>query len=479
MTASRNPQAASSTRLTRRGFLATVAAGSAGLGSFSIVPRHVLGGANHTPPSEIVNVALVGAGGRGLQNARELMKLDDVRITAIADPAEHWDLSGFYYKGVAGRKPAHAEIQQHYAGKSGSFQCAEYVDFRELLDTHKDVDAVLCATPDHLHAAVSLAALRQGKHCYCEKPLTHNVAEARLVAQVAKDTGLATQMGNQGHSRDEIRETVEAIRAGAIGTVREVHAWVPATRWNPGLEGRPAAAMPVPQGLDWDLWLGPRTVVPFHSAYAPVSWRDFWDYGCGAMGDFGCHDLDSAVWALNLKAPRSVEMHPAGQSNSEIIPYGEIGYFDFAADGSQPEVRITWYSGGLRPARPAQLPAGEELPRRGVLFVGDEGVLVCDGAGGTARLWPESRAAEFPQPAAIIPRSNGHHRDWVDAIKGGPPASSRFEYGAVLTEITLLGVAALRLQQRIEWDSAAMAITNLTGWEPVIHGTYRPGWELS
>lgn len=460
----------------RRGFLS--AAAVAAMGSVHIVPRHVLGGAGQTPPSEIVNVALVGAGGRGLKNARELMKLDDVRITAIADPAEHWDLSGFYYGGVAGRKPAVAEIQNHYGGKSGTFSCGEFEDFREMLDMPTNVDAVLCATPDHLHATVSVASMRSGKHCYCEKPLTHNVAEARLVARVAKESKLATQLGNQGHSSDGIRETVEWIQAGAIGSVREVHAWVHATRWNPGIEGRPTSSMPVPRGLNWDLWLGPRDRVDFHSVYAPVSWRDFWDYGCGAMGDFGCHDLDSAVWALNLRAPTSVEMLPAGQTNQQIAPYGEIGYFDFKADGNQPDVRLTWYSGGIRPPRPEALPPGQNLPSRGVLFVGDKGLLLCGGAGGAARLLPESRAAEFGKPTPSITRSNGHHRDWIDAIKGGPRPSSHFEYGAILTEITLLGVAALRLQKRIEWDSPAMAITNASGWEPVIHGQYRKGWQL-
>lgn len=468
---------------TRRRFLKSAAGTAAALGSFHIVPRHVLGGPNQTPPSEIVNVALVGAGGRGRQNARDLMKLNDVRITAVADPAEHWDLSRFYYKGVAGRKPAVAEYKKHYSGKTGkkseNYSCTEYVDFREMLDKQNDLDAVLCATPDHMHATVSVASMRSGKHCYCEKPLTHNVAEARLVSKVAKETGLATQMGNQGHSNTGIRETVELIRAGAIGNVKEVHAWVPATRWNPGMTGRPKESMTTPNGLNWDLWLGPRKPVPFHSAYAPVSWRDFWDYGCGAMGDFGCHDLDSAVWALGLHSPSAVEMLPAGQSNNEIIPYGEIGYFDFKADDKQPDVRVTWYSGGIRPAKPPQLPADKSLPRRGVLFVGDKGVMVCGGAGGSATVFPESLAGKIDKPKPSIRRSNGHHRDWIDAIKGGPAASSNFEYGAVLTEITLLGVAALRLGKRIEWDSKNMAVTNMDGWEPMIRGDYRDGWKLS
>ncbi len=464
-------------RLTsRRGFLGNVAAG---VTLFHIVPRHVLGGSRYVTPSETVNVALVGAGGRGTENARELMKLDDVQITTIVDPAEHWDLSGFYYRGTAGRKPARAAFEKHYSQKRSNYQCAEYADFREMLDKAGDVDAVLCATPDHAHATVSLAAMRAGKHVYCEKPLTHNVAEARLVARVAKETGLATQMGNQGHANEGIRQTVEWLHAGAIGTVSAVHAWVPATRWNVALKGVPAETDPVPAGLDWDLWLGPRTARPFRSSYAPVSWRDYWEFGCGAMGDFGCHDLDSACWALNLKAPTSVEMYPAGFMNKDIAPYGEIGYFDFAAEGDQQAVRINWYSGGLQPRRPDELPEGRELPRRGVLFVGDKGILVCGGAGGAAELFPESRRAEFQIPEPTIPRSNGHHRDWIDAVKGGPAASSNFEYGARLTEITLLGVAALRTGKRLMWDAQNMTARGVPEAEEILNGTYRAGWELT
>ncbi|MEZ6063701.1 MAG: Gfo/Idh/MocA family oxidoreductase, partial [Planctomycetaceae bacterium] len=353
----------------------------------------------------------------------------------------------------------------------------EFTDFRRMLDQATDVDAVLCATPDHTHAVVSVAAMRAGRHVYCEKPLTHNVAEARLVARVARETGLATQMGNQGHSNDGIRQTVEWVQAGAIGNVTAVHAWVPATRWNVGLKGAPTTADRPPAGLDWDLWLGPRDDRPFHSTYAPVSWRDYWQFGCGAMGDFGCHDLDSACWALNLKAPDVVEMHPAGYMDKDIAPYGEIGYFDFSERGDQKAVRITWYSGGLQPPRPGELPVGLELPRRGVLFVGDRGILVCGGAGGPAELFPESRRAEFTPPQPTIPRSNGHHRDWIDAIKGGPAASSNFEYGARLTEITLLGVASLRTGKRLVWDYDNMTAKGVPEAEVVLNGSYRPGWK--
>jgi len=452
---------------------------AAAVAAFHIVPRHVLGGPNHVPPSETVNVALVGAGGRGLQNAHELMKLDDVQITSVADPAEHWDLSPFYYKGAAGREPVRVAIENHYSKRRAGFRCGGFVDFREMLEQDKSFDAVLCGTPDHLHAAVSLASMRLGKHVYCEKPLTHNVAEARLVARVARETGVATQMGNQGHAKDTIRQTVEWIQAGAIGTVTEIHAWVSASRWNPELRGAPAERHLVPSGLNWDLWLGPRKQRPFHSTYAPVSWRDYWDFGCGAMGDFGCHDLDSACWALDLHAPEWVEMYPAGYMDEQLAPYGEIGYFQFGARNNRPPVRIKWYSGGLKPPCPEALLPEMELPHRAVMFVGDRGILLCGGAGGTPELFPEQRSAEFTRPAPTLPRSPGHHREWIDAIKGGRPAASGFEYGARLTEITLLGVAALRIRKRIDWDPATGTARGVPEAEPVLNGTYRPGWELS
>ena len=470
-----HPSVSSRDAESRRKFLKV----SSAFAAATIVPRHVLGGPKNVAPSDRVHVALVGAGGRGLQNARELLKLDDVRITVVADPAEHWDLDKFYYRGVAGRLPSCDLIEKHYQQGEPKFKCQPFEDYREMLDVAtSDVDAVLCATPDHLHALVSLAAMRAGKHVYCEKPLTHNVNEARLVAQVARQTGVATQLGNQGHSTDSIRLTCELIRAGAIGAIGEVHAWVPATRWNPLLEKVPSDSQPVPRGLNWDLWCGPRQPPGFHEAYAPVSWRDFWRFGCGAMGDFGCHDLDSAVWALELGLPQRVEMRPAGKSDPAMAPFGEIGYFDFAARGDKPPVRITWYSGGLRPPTPRELPQGVDLPSRGVLFVGSKGVMVCGGAGGKPDIFPLQLRDAVSTPDPTIPRSAGHHRDWIDAIKGGPPASSEFQYGAKLTEITLLGLVALRTGEVIRWDAESMKARGVAAADTIINGEYRKGWSL-
>jgi len=388
-------------KTTRRQFLGWSAASVA---AAAIVPRHVLGGAESVPPSEKVNVALVGAGGQGRSNTRILFREPDVQVVAVADPFEQHNLDAFYYRGEGGRKPVQAEIEKHYGEKTPNFACADYEDFRVMLEKEKAIDAILCATPDHLHAYVSVTAMRAGKHVYCEKPLTHNVWEARQVAKVAKETGVATQMGNQGHSKEGIRQTCEWIWDGAIGPVREAHAWVGATRWNKGLTGLPTDTPPVPAGANWDLWIGPRKPVPYHPAYTPVTWRDFWAFGSGPIGDFGCHDLDAAMWALDLAEPQTIEARPAGNMNADIAPHGEMCYYEFGPRGDKPPVKVTWYDGGLRPPCPEELPEGSSLPSRGVLFVGEKGKMLCDGAGGMPRLLPSTSAPRrrFPARRATI-----------------------------------------------------------------------------
>ncbi|MFI5379989.1 MAG: Gfo/Idh/MocA family protein [Tepidisphaerales bacterium] len=466
------------TKPTRRQFLA---AASSALAAVTIVPRHVLGGPKFVAPSEKINVALVGAGGQGRTNLRDgLFHEPDVQVIALADPVESVSLDRFYFKGLGGRKPVKAEIEKQYSEKTPNFKCAEYEDFRPMLEKEKAIDAILCATPDHLHAYVSVLSMRAGKHVYCEKPLTHNIWEARLVAAVAKETGLATQMGNNGHSTEGIRQTVEYLRDGAIGIVREAHSWVPAFRWNPGLQGNPTDAPPLPAGINWDLWIGPREMRPYHPAYVPVTWRDFWAFGCGALGDFGCHDMDAAVWAYNLPTPQSVQVMPAGYSDSEIAPYGEVGYYHFPDRNIQPSLKLTWYTGGVMPDRPDALPDNFALPRRGVMFIGEKGVIQCDGAGGAPRLFPNTLRASYKAPAKTLARSKGHHRDWLDAIKGGPAASSNFDYAARLTEITLLGVLSLRLGGKtIHWDAANMKAPGLPEADALIRESYRKGWELA
>lgn len=458
----------------RRQFLRDATLSAAG---FMIVPRHVLGGPRYIAPSDKVNIAVVGVGGRGKENVGELLKLADVQVTAIADPAEFWDLSRFYYRTTAGRGPVKEMVEKHYREGDSGYKLREYLDFREMLDKESSLDAILCATPDHLHAYVSLTAMRAGKHVYCEKPLTHNIWEARMVKKVAAETGVATQMGNQMHSTPFVRDAVEYMRAGVIGPITEVHSWVPATRWDNGLTQMPDQESPLPRGFNWDLWVGPRSMRPYHDAYTPVTWRDFWEFGCGALGDFGCHDMDAATWGLNLPAPDTVEVRPAGFSNEFITPYGEIGYYQFPARNGLPPVKLTWYSGGLQPPLPEVVSKDFKFPARGAMYVGEKGIMITGGRS-EPRVYPDDLYAGGQINKTLSP-SNGHHRDWVDAIKGGPAASSNFEYGAHLTEITLLGVLSLRLGgQKIYWDAQNMKAEGLDAADQYIQEPVRSGWEM-
>lgn len=464
--------------LSRRQFIGRTATA---VSAFSLVPRHVLGGPKFVAPSDKVNIAIVGCGGQGRTNVRALFQLADAQIMAVADPVESLDLDAFYFKGTAGRLPVKAEIEKHFSAKTPNYRVAEYQDFRQMLEREKSIDAILCATPDHLHAYVCVTAMRQGKHAYCEKPLTHNVYEARLVAKVAKETGVATQLGNQGHSGDGIRQACEWIWDGAIGDVREVHAWTTASRWNKKYNsGRPVSD-PVPSGVNWDLWLGPRESRPYSSAYSPVTWRDYWDFGTAPIGDFFCHNFDPAFWALDLREPLSIEAFGAGGVDSYMAPPGGLYTYQFGPRGKMPAVKFTWYDGGLMPSRPDGLEDDDQLGAggNGILFVGDKGMLTCPGWAGDPRLLPGSKHESYKRPAKTLPRSKGHHRDWLDACKGGKPASANFEYGAGLTEIGLLGLVAMRVGKKMHWDAKAMKATNAREADRFLKENYRAGWEVA
>jgi predicted dehydrogenase len=463
---------------TRRQFLGAVAA-AAGV---TIVPRHVLGGPRFVAPSERVNIAVIGAGGQGRSNVRHLFHEPDAQIIAVCDVAESTDLNAFYYRGFGGRKPVRAEIEKHYGQAKPGFRCAEYVDFRAMLDREKAIDAVLIATPDHTHAVVSITAMRLGKHVYCEKPLTHNVWEARQVARVAQEMGVATQMGNQGHSGEGPRLTCEWIWDGAIGPVREVHAWSDVGQWRK-TPGRPQETPPVPAGLNWDLWLGPRTPRPYHPDYAPYSWRGWWAFGTGAIGDMACHNIDSAVWALHLTTPLSVESS-ADAVDTEVASLApSTCVYEFGPRGKMPPVRLTWYDGGRRPPVPKGIDPKDPKQRlgeggNGILFIGDKGVITCAGWAGMPRLLPLSRHREYKRPPKTLPRTQGHHADWLAACKGGKPASGNFAYSARLTELVLLGNVALCTKKKLLWDGPHMKATNAPEADQFLKEQYRKGWEI-
>jgi len=477
MTSNKPTKTGHSLNLSRRRFLAQASAAAL---SATLVPRHVLGGAGHTPPSETLNVAIIGSGGQGLHNMRALLSEDDVQIVAIADVMEEADYSEFYYRGTAGRTPAIKMVEKKNAERQptgSSKKCRGYVDFREMLEKEKSIDAVLIATPDHMHAVASLAAIARGKHVYCEKPLARTVAETRRVTEAARKAKVATQMGNHGHSGSGIRMTVEWIRDGVIGDVREVHAWSSGVP-NSGFRDRPKDTPSVPKALDWDLWLGPAAHRPYHPTYAPYRWRQWWDFGTGTMGDMACHNIDPAFWALDLGHPESVEARCAGLNN-ETVPYAGTVYYQFPKRGSKPPVKLTWYS-GLKPPRPEELAEGRDLigGGNGILFVGDKGKLMCPGWAGGPRLVPLEKTREYTKPAASIPRSKGHHRDWIDACKGGDPASSNFDYSGHLSEVVVLGNAAMRVQKKILWDGPNLKALNCPEADAFIHPEYHNGWTL-
>ncbi|MHB8899031.1 MAG: Gfo/Idh/MocA family protein [Thermoguttaceae bacterium] len=460
----------------RRSFLA----GSAVLAGTSFLPRRLLAGSDQAPPSETLNVAVIGTGGQGIVNIQNLLKHPDVHIAAICDVADFWDNSQLYYGHNGGRRSAMKALEQHHqkAGTRDWRPPAVHVDFRQMLDkAGPQIDAVLIATPNHTHAVISLAAIAAGKGVYCEKPLSHSVYEARRIAQAARQAKVATQLGNHGHSSDDIRRAVQWIRDGAIGKVRQVHAWHGGPN-RANLADRPNETPPVPAGLDWDLWLGPAPERPFHPCYAPLMFHYWWDFGSGTLGNFGCHVLDTAVWALDLEHPQMIEASST-ELSPEVTPAAAMYHYRFPARGQQPPVDLFWYDGGLRPPRPDCLEPGRDLPAQGgSLIVGDEGAILSGMWSGSPHIIPEKKRREYQPPEPSIPRSAGHHRDWIDACKGGPPASCNFDYGARLTEIVLLGSVALRSGKTIHWDGPAMKATNSPEAEPFIHGHFRKGWEI-
>ncbi len=459
--------------ISRRQLLVNTALATA---SATIVPRSVLGGSAYVAPSDRVNIAVIGTGGQGIVNMKALFKEPDAQVIAIADPNEESDYSRFYYGGTAGRAPALKLIQEHN-GQQGnsSAKCTPYLDYRRMLDREKAIDAVLVATPDHVHAVATMAAIRLGKHVYCEKPMTHTIYEARRITEAAREAGVATQMGNQGHSGDGIRRTCEWIWAGAIGAIREVHSWTGSNGWASG--GRPTETPPVPATFDWDLWLGPAPYRPYHPAYAPYNWRGWWAFGTGSIGDMACHNMDPAFWALKLGYPDTVEAIDTS-INAETVPADSTVRYEFPARGEMPPVTLIWYDGARRPPRPAGLEPNKPLGGNGIIFVGEKGNIICGGWGGAPTLLPDSLAQSFQPPAPSLPRSKGHHRDWLDACKGGSLPSANFNYSGPMTETVLLGNVAQRSTKKLEWDGLHMTVTNDAEANEYVQTTYREGWRL-
>ncbi len=460
--------------ISRREFMGGAAAAAM---AFTIVPRHVLGGAGQTPPSEKLNVAGVGVGGMGASN-----------IDAIAGYSKENDVVTMSGENIV----ALCDVDEKYAGPVFDRypKAKKYRDFRRMLEKQKDIDAVVVATPDHTHAVIAMAAMQMGKHVYVQKPLTHSVYEARALTEAAHKYKVATQMGNQGHSGEGARLICEWIWDGAIGPVREVHCWTNRPVWPQGI-GRPKDMPPVPSTLDWDLWLGPAPFRPYHSTYLPFNWRAWLDFGTGALGDMACHIMDPSFWALKLRYPVSVEASHSYDvremwkrwENKETYPRASVARYKFPARGDMPAVKLTWYDGGILPPRPEELERGRELPESGTIFVGDKGKIMCETYGESPRLIPEAKMKEYKRPPKTLSRipggADGHEQNWVDACKGGRPASSNFDYSGPLTESVVMGnLAMLNPGKTLEWDGENMRVSNLPEANEHVHREYREGWTL-
>lgn len=445
----------------RRSFLKHAAAASL---SFQFIPRHVLGAPGVTPPSRKLNLAVIGCGGQG---GSDLNNMAGENIVALCDVDERRAADAF-------RKFP---------------QARRFKDFRKMLDEMSDqIDCVLVGTPDHTHAVAAMAAMKRGKHVFCEKPLAHSVAELRAMRNEAAQRRLITQTGNQGHSSESIRIFVEWVRDGAIGDVKEVHAGCSAMRdtyfrlrnFDKVSSERPS----VPPELDWDLWQGPTLARPYHPDYLPWNWRGWTPYGSGVIGDWVCHIVDPSFWALDLDMPTSIQAETDNYDpvkHADLYPEGSQITYEFPAKGKRGPVKLIWYDGIRKIPRPQELDQGREAPETGAVVVGTTGKIMHGSHGaGECRLIPEAAMQAYKRPEKTLPRVRaGHHVDWLDAIREGRQASSPFDYGTRLSEIGLLGMIAIRMTGRkLLYDAEQMKFTNCDEANRWINPPYREGWSL-
>lgn len=432
--------------LPRRQFISSLGAAAAGFvltGCQSNQPRKI-------SANEKLNIGFIGVAG---QAGYSISNLKDQNVVALCD------------------------VDLNNLGKAAvQFPAARtYRDFRRLIN-QKSIDAIVIATPDHTHAVATAAALRSGRHVYCEKPLTHTVSEARAITELAQRTGLVTQIGTQIHAGNNYRRVVEFVQSGAIGAVREVHVWVASSYGGGKL---PVDRPPAPANLDWDLWLGPVRSRPYHPEFVPFKWRNWWHFGGGSLADFGCHFMDLPFWALNLKYPTTVEPISGPAVDAESTPPSLSVRYEFPARiteraGSMPALRLTWHHGGKRP----ELVSDDLFAKfkSGVLFVGEKGMLVSDY--GRHVLLPEEKFKDFKAPEPFIPNSSGHHKEWVHAIRTGGTPTCHFGYSGPLTESALLGNVAYRVGKRLDWDAEHLRASNCPEADQFIQHNYRAGWRI-
>ena len=446
-------------RVTRRQFVRNVSAGAA---LFTIVPRHALASQDAPGANDRLNIAGVGVGGQGWG---DLQQFRSENIVALCDVDDQRAADAFKALPEAKR----------------------FRDFRKMFDAMEDqIDAVVVGTPDHTHAVICMEAMKRKKHVFCEKPLAHSVYEIRQLMRAAQESGVVTQLGNQGHSSPTIRTFCEWIWDGAIGQVQEVHACCDAfkdvycqIRHLP----RRAEQHDVPAHLDWDLWLGPAAQRAYHPMYVPWNWRGWTPFGTGCIGDWICHVVDPVFWALDLGAPVSVQAEVDGYDpveHADVYPPGTAITFEFAAKGDRGPVKLVWFDGNRRPPHPKDLEEGRNPPGTGAVVLGDRGTITygSHGAGGV-RIVPEAKMQEYQAPEPSLPRVPGHHVDWTNAIRENRPAGSDFSYGGPLTELGLLGMIAVRLAgTKLLWDGPNMRFTNSDEANRWVNPPARPGWAI-
>ncbi|MBL8217038.1 MAG: Gfo/Idh/MocA family oxidoreductase [Bryobacterales bacterium] len=434
------------------GSLLAGAVPTAGFGSVASL-RHL----GFKSPNEKMNLAAIGAGGKGYTDINNIAATENV--VAMADPDETRAARTFkLYPNVP-----------------------KYKDFRQMLDKEgKNIDAVTVSTPDHMHATASIMAMQRGKHVYCQKPLTRTVWEAQEMLKAAQKYGVATQMGNQGYSNEGARQACEIVWSGELGNVTEVHAWTdrPGKYW-PQAPGIPVKEEPVPSTLDWDVWLGVAAMRPYSPAYAPHHWRGFPDFGCGAIGDMACHILGTPNMALRLANPVSVECIKKEGMSPERFPHKTVIRFDFPQRGSLPPLKLFWYDSLKEPLKFEGVPADQligDKDNNGSLFLGDKGILTTGCYGERTRLLPDEKMKDYKMPPQLLTRSPGHYRDFIRACKGGDAACSNFGVAAPFVSWMLLGVIAMRFEGKLEWDAAKMRFTNNNEANQYLKPKFRKGW---
>ncbi|MCX7014310.1 MAG: Gfo/Idh/MocA family oxidoreductase [Candidatus Sumerlaeota bacterium] len=447
----------SKNQISRRNFIGgSLGAGAALTPLFHIVPRSVLGGPGETPPSEKLRIACIGCGGKG---AGDVKAVSGEALIAFCDVDD---------ARAAKTYKAFPDVKR-------------YKDFREMLDKEdKNIDAVTVTVPDHMHAPIAMRAMAMGKHVFVQKPMAHTVEEAGQMRDLARKNKLATVMGIQGHASEGIRLCREWIEAGAIGKVHEVQYWTNRPIWPQGLD-RPEP-QPVPETLDWDVWLGAAPERPYNEAYLPFKWRGWFDFGCGALGDIGCHIMDAAFWSLNLGQPTSIALDGMSEAHEETFPKWSILTYQFPARGDMPPVTVKWFDGGKQPPRPKELEEGRQMgdSKSGQFIIGEQGIIMADMYCKSPRIIPEAKMKEFlaTPPEKKYPRVKSHYDEWIKACKGGEPAGANFDYSAPLTMMVLLGNLAIRTKKNIDWDAKTQKATNVPEANQFLKIDYRKGFAL-